>query len=84
MEDEMSLSGHFKTMTINEALRKKRLPGIVEICQTNVSYLIKIIPERINPRNVIDELKRNEELIKDFSGIQFQSRLIDLPTFGGL
>jgi len=80
----MSLSGHFKTMTINEALRKKRLPGIVEICQTNVSYLIKIIPERINPRNVIDELKRNEELIKDFSGIQFQSRLIDLPTFGGL
>lgn len=78
LAEEMSLEVNFKAMAITEKLREEEVPGILDICPSNASYMIRFEPEQIHPDDLISKLKTLEETtsIDNFS---ISSRMVDVP-----
>lgn len=51
LDQEMSLAVYLKAMAITRRLRGERLPGVLEICPSNASYLVRIDPDRATRRS---------------------------------
>src|ERR1700709_2911591 len=56
----MSLPAHFASLAITRRLREEAIPGVEEICPSNASYMIRVDPDRVHPRDLARELQRIE------------------------
>src|SRR5699024_5921692 len=78
---QMSLEANFKAMAITGALRDEQIPGVVDICPSNASYLVRLNPDRVHPTDLLNELKRLEgtagELPDDYV---VSTRIVDVPV----
>ena len=81
LDQRMSMQANFKAMAITSALRSEELDGIVDICPSNASYLVRLDPDRLHPTELVDELRRLEhtagELPDDFA---VRTRVVDVPV----
>ena len=80
IDEAMSFSANFKALAICQELARRRLPGIVEIAQANASYLVRLNPDEINPKKLMDELKEIYEGT-DAAHLTFPTRVIDVPAY---
>lgn len=80
LSEEMSLEVLFKGLVITQNLEKKQLPGIIDICPGNASYMLRIDPDMIHPDDLIMELKEIERNIDGTDNIKINSRLIEIPA----
>ncbi|TDK60956.1 carboxyltransferase domain-containing protein [Bacillus salipaludis] len=80
LSEEMSLEALFKVLVITQNLEKKQLPGIIDICPGNASYMIRIDPDMIHPDDLIRELKEIERNMDGTDNIKINSRLIEIPA----
>lgn len=82
LSEAMSLAANFKAMIITNALAEEGLDGIVDICPSNASYMIRVDPDRLDPRDLVDRLKALDaeagELPDDFI---LQTRIVDVPVY---
>lgn len=82
LDEAMSLQANFKAMAITSALRERGLDGVIDICPSNASYLIRLDPERLHPRELVAELRALEssagELADDFV---LPTRIVDVPVW---
>ncbi|MFT9846899.1 5-oxoprolinase subunit B family protein [Aneurinibacillus sp. REN35] len=78
MAEEMSLEANFRAMAITSKLRERQLAGILDICPSNASYMIRVEPEQLHPDTLIAELKDLEKSISldDFA---ISARVVDVP-----
>lgn len=80
IDQAMSLEANFKAMTITQALRERNLDGIIDICPSNASYLIRIDPERANPAELVWELRALEKSATALSAdTVVPTRVVDVP-----
>lgn len=49
LDQEMSFDANFKAMAITQQIQDSNLPGLIEVCPANASYLIHFSPEEIEP-----------------------------------
>lgn len=81
LDQEMSMRANFKAMSITTALRELDVPGVVDICPSNASYMVRLDPDRLHPDELIGELKRLEstagELAQDHV---VRTRVVDVPV----
>lgn len=77
LSEEMSLEANFKAMAITRELERKELPGILDICPGNASYMIRVNPEVLPPDRLIDELKEIERFLPD--EMEISARIVDVP-----
>lgn len=81
LDQEMSLQANFKAMAITGALRAENIDGVVDICPSNASYMVRLDPDRLHPVELADELRRLEhsagELPADFT---VRTRIVDVPV----
>ena len=79
LAEEMSLEVNFQAMAITKQLKEEQIPGIVDICPSNASYMVRYEPEKIHPDELISKLK---ELERDISIDDFElsSRMVDVPV----
>lgn len=75
--EAMSLEANFRAMAITRKLQEKDMPGIIDICPGNASYLIRIDPDVLHPDTLIRELKQLEKTVS--SDIEIDSRIVDVP-----
>ncbi|WP_227357592.1 5-oxoprolinase subunit B family protein [Haladaptatus salinisoli] len=78
LDQEMSFDANFKAMAITQQIQESDLPGLVEVCPANASYLIHFSPEEIEPDTLIAELKELDREIH-LSEYEWETRIIDFP-----
>ncbi len=79
LSEEMSLKANFRAMAITQSLREKNLEGILDICPSNASYMIRVDPDILHPDDLIAELKDIEQSIQDLSDFEINARVVDVP-----
>jgi urea carboxylase len=79
LSEAMSLEANFKGIAITRKLKERNLDGIIDICPSNASYMVRVNPEVLHPNKLIKELKEIEESIKDLD-IKISSRIVDVPV----
>lgn len=82
LSEEMSMAANFKAMIITNALAEEGLDGIVDICPSNASYMIRVDPDVLDPRDLVQRLEALDaeagELPEDFV---LATRIVDVPVF---
>jgi len=74
----MSLEMNFKALSICQEIERQRIPGVVEACPGNISYLVHYRPEQIHPERLVKALRELEHKTEQVGAIS--SRLIDVPV----
>jgi urea carboxylase len=81
IDEQMSIEANFKAMMIANALRERELEGIVDICPSNASYMIRYDPDVIAPRELVALLRDLDDeaghVPDDFT---LHTRIIDVPV----
>lgn len=80
LDQAMSFQVNFKAQAICKELARRQLPGVLEIAPGNASYLVRIDPDVIRPRDLIGELKEIERQSADTSDLRIATRIVDVPT----
>ncbi|GLY08886.1 5-oxoprolinase subunit B family protein [Pseudobacillus badius] len=78
LSESMSLEVNFQAMAITKQLREERLPGILDICPSNASYMVRFQPEEIHPDKLISKLKELEQSVS-VDDFDISSRIVDVP-----
>lgn len=78
LSEAMGLEVNFQAMAITEKLREEQLPGIVDICPSNASYMVRFDPDEIHPDVLIAKLQHLEETVS-IDDIEISSRIVDVP-----
>jgi urea carboxylase len=77
--EEMSFRANFKARAILEALRQRALPGIIDLCPNSTSYLIRFNPGKLDPQDLLSELRSLEANLGNLADLHFRARVIDIP-----
>jgi urea carboxylase len=81
LDQQMSIEANFKAMMITNALVDRALDGIVDICPSNASYLIRIDPDVLSPHELVAVLRELEgqagEVPEDYV---LPTRIVDIPV----
>jgi urea carboxylase len=81
LDQQMSLEANFKAMMITNELAARELEGIVDICPSNASYLIRVDPDVLSPRDLVEVLRELEghagEVPADYV---LPTRIVDVPV----
>lgn len=78
---DMSAESNFKAIAITNELRRRNIPGIIEIYPANASYLVRYNPEVISPTDLMDYLKEIDITKSNVSELNFNSRIIEIPVW---
>ena len=81
VENEMSLSAFFKSLSITNAVRDSNIKGVTEICPANASFQIKFNPDEIAPDDLLAELKKLETQAGDGTEGNLNTRIIEIPVY---
>jgi urea carboxylase len=80
LAEGMSLEVNMRSMAITTRLQEMQLPGVIDICPANASYMLRFDPDRIPPADLVTELKRVEEEIGDAADFHLKTRAVDVPV----
>lgn len=80
LAEAMSLKVNFRAMAITEKLREEDIEGIVDICPSNASYMIRLDPDILHPDDLISRLKELDAEVGDVHGFELQTRVVDVPV----
>lgn len=81
IDQAMSLEANFKAMTITAALRDEGLAGVIDICPSNASYLIRVDPEQLHPAELVEHLRGLERSAQAVSAdTTLHTRVVDVPV----
>jgi len=80
VNEEMSLDGFFKSLSMTNAVRDMKIAGVTEICPANASFQIKYDPDVIAPDDLLVELKRLES-VADAADSTLSTRIIEMPVY---
>lgn len=79
LAEEMSLEVNFQAMAITKQLKEEEIPGILDICPSNASYMVRFEPKKIHPDKLISKLKDLEQTIS-IDDFELSSRMVDVPV----
>lgn len=81
IDEKMSIEANFKAMMITNELADRGLDGVVDICPSNASYMIRFDPDVIAPRDLKSLLEELDEhaghVPEDFV---LHTRVVDVPV----
>jgi len=78
--EDMSLESFFKGMAITNALAKRKVPGVTEICPANASYLVRFDPDVIHPNEMMKLLQQLERDVGN-AELEVATRIIEVPVY---
>lgn len=78
LSEEMSFDANFEAQAITQEIRRRDLPGIIEVAPANASYMLHFDPGEIEPDELIEELKEIRSAI-DLTEYTWEARVIDIP-----
>ena len=79
LNHDMSLEAFFKGMSITNAIAKRKIVGVSEICPANASYQVRFDPDLIAPDKLMEILKSIEIELGD-GALELNTRIIEIPV----
>jgi urea carboxylase len=79
LDEEMSLEAFFRAIRITDALRRRAVPGITEICPANASYQLRFDPDVVHPDAVL-ALAREVEEEAAAETSELATRVVEIPV----
>lgn len=79
LAEEMSFDANFRAQAITQEIRRRELPGIVEVAPSNASYLLQFDPEVIGPDELIGRLREIESDI-EITDYTWEAQVIEVPV----
>jgi len=80
LDEAMSLQVNCRALAITRRIQEARIDGVVEICPNNAAYMLRIDPDRVHPRALVERLREIEEDVGEARGFELQTRIIDVPV----
>lgn len=77
LAEDMNSEANFRGVAITQNLREKQLKGVMDICPSNASYMIRVDPEVLHPNELIEILKQIESDVS--LDMKIVSRVVDVP-----
>jgi urea carboxylase len=81
LSEAMSLETTLRVIAITDALRTDGIAGLLDICPAHVSYMLRVDPDVLDPREVVALLEDLHHRCGDSSELTIHARLIELPVF---
>jgi urea carboxylase len=81
LDEAMSVGVNVRALAITRHLAELDIDGVLDICPANAAYLIRIDPDRVDPRRMVEQLKEIEEEVGDAAGERLPTRMIEIPVF---
>jgi urea carboxylase len=81
LSEEMSLETTLRVIAITDGLRSGDVPGLLDICPAHVSYMLRVDPEALDPRELVGLLGDLHRSCGESANLTIHARLIELPVF---
>lgn len=78
---DMRIESNFKALAVTNELRKRKIPGIVDVVSGNASYLVRFNPDIISANDLLDYLKEIDFEKSDPVDLQFHIRIVEIPVW---
>lgn len=83
LAEAMSLQAHLRAQAITRRLAELAPPGVVEICPANAAYMVRIDPDLVHPRDLVERLRELADEIGDAHDFALRTRIVDVPVLFG-
>ena len=80
LAEAMSLKVNFRAMAITNKLEEEDIEGVMDICPSNASYMVRIDPDVLHPDDLISRLEEIDAEVGDIQGFELQTRVVDVPV----
>lgn len=80
LAEAMSIDVNMRAQAISQRLSAERVPGVLDVCCANASYLVRLDPEVLDPRDAIALLRELEVEVGDAKDIRIQTRVVEIPV----
>jgi urea carboxylase len=80
LAEGMSVGVNMRALAICRRLEEMNLAGVLDICPANASYLIRVDPDVLHPRELEEQLRALEEEVGDAADFHLQTRIVDVPV----
>ncbi|OMP66241.1 5-oxoprolinase subunit B family protein [Domibacillus epiphyticus] len=78
---DMRVESNFKALAITEEVRKRNIPGIIDVVSSNASYLVRYNPDVISARDLLVYLKEIDLTKSDPARLHLPVRIVEIPTW---
>lgn len=79
--ESMSLAANFKATSLAARLLEDRPQGIIDICPSNASLLIRFDPDQVEAEDLQRIVREHEAAIAGSSSPTLQTRIIEVPVW---
>jgi len=81
LSEEMSLQTTLRVIAITDELRERDVLGVVDVCPAHASYMLRVDPDTVDPRDVEGLLGEVHAGHADGQRLTIRARLVELPVF---
>ncbi|MFT9846904.1 5-oxoprolinase subunit B family protein [Aneurinibacillus sp. REN35] len=78
---DMSAESNFKALAIVNEVRRRNIPGIVDIVPSNASYLVRYNPDILAARDLLDYLKEIDITKSNPAELNLSVRMVEIPIW---
>ncbi|MET8431135.1 carboxyltransferase domain-containing protein [Nocardia sp. NPDC004860] len=79
--EEMTLAANFRVMAISSGLAGKNLAGVLDICPSNASLLVRFDPDVLAPATLEASVREIEAEVAEQESLSITTRLIEIPVW---
>lgn len=80
LTEYMSLSGALRIQAITAGLAEINLDGVVDICPSNASYMLRVDPNRCDPRSLHEPILEQHRRFVDTTDVVLDTEILEVPV----
>jgi urea carboxylase len=80
LTEYMSLSGALRIQAITDGLAEINLDGVVDICPSNASYMLRVDPNRCDPRSLYEPILEQHRRFVDTTDVVLDTEILEVPV----
>lgn len=80
LSEAMSLGRTLQVIAITDELRHRNLTGLLDVCPAHVSYMLRVAPEVLDPRTLVQTLDAIHAACGSTGHVSIRGRLIEIPV----
>lgn len=81
LTEHMTLPGALRIQAITDALAALGLDGIVDICPSNASYMLRVDPDRRDPRSLVEPIADLHRRLGEAGDVVLNTEILEVPIF---
>ncbi len=79
--ESMSMAANFTAMAVANRVTEAAVDGLVDICPSNASLLIRFDPDVVAPTTVEQTVRAAEEAVRAAPSLSLQTRIFEIPVW---